>query len=109
MSDDTNNTDKSVAQTDEALTPKITHYLKVGGVVLIGSLFVYYFLKGWGVTCINVWNNQALPMRLPTMLILAFLAGFLPMYGWHAMKEWRWENKMLKLQNQMAKIAPRSK
>lgn len=91
---------------EEAVVPKVMRYVKVGIFVILASIFLYYLFKGWGVTCINMWNNQALPFRLPTMLIAAFIVGFVPMYIWHEIKEWRWENKMLKLQKQVGKIVP---
>ena len=98
-------TDETVAD-DEPIGPKIKRYIKVAIAVIVVSVGLYYFMKGWGVTCINVWNNQALPFRLPTMLIAAFLIGFVPMYAWHELMEWRWENKMAKLQKSVSKIAP---
>lgn len=101
-------TDETVAD-DEPIGPKIMRYVKVTIAVILLSVVLYYFMKGWGVTCINVWNNQALPFRLPTMLIAAFLVGFVPMYAWHELMEWRWENKMAKLQKSVAKIAPPGK
>lgn len=93
-------------ETEESIGPKIMRYIKVGIVVIVASVAIYYFIAGMGITCINVWDNTALPFRLPTMLIAAFLIGFVPLYIWHELSEWRWENKMLKLQKQVSKFAP---
>lgn len=97
---------EDISETEEAIGPKIMRYVKVTIVVILVSVILYYVLKGWGVTCINVWDNTALPFRLPTMIIAAFLVGFVPMYVWHELMEWRWENKMAKLQKSVSKIAP---
>lgn len=99
---------EETSEAEEGVVPKIARYIKVSIVVILVSAVLYYFLKGWGVTCINVWNNQALPFRLPVMIVAAFLIGFVPMYIWHELMEWRWENKIAKLQKSIAKIAPPS-
>ncbi len=54
------------------------------------AFFLAVFTNGnWTVVSIRLWNGLVADVKLPLLLLITFLLGFLPMLFWHQVQSWR--------------------
>ncbi len=55
-------------------------FLKTLFWVVIAAIVVIFSMRNWTPVQINLWGGLAADVKLPLLLLLAFVAGFLPCY-----------------------------
>ena len=59
------------------------------------AFFLAIFTNGnWTVVSIRLWNGLVADVKLPLLLAVTFLLGFLPTLLWHQLHSWRTRQRM---------------
>ena len=58
----------------------------------VAALFTY---GNWTSVTINLWSETEALVKLPFLLIVAFLIGFLPTYIYHRVVRWRLNQRLV--------------
>lgn len=65
------------------------HFLKTLFWVVLAVLAVIFSLRNWVPVPINLWAGMTADVKLPLLLLIAMLIGFLPTYAVQRAKLWR--------------------
>jgi putative membrane protein len=65
------------------------HFLKTLFWVILAVVAVIFSLRNWQPVPINLWAGLTADVKLPVLMVLGVLAGFLPTYAVHRTKLWR--------------------
>ncbi|WP_174275043.1 hypothetical protein [Sphingomonas bacterium] len=57
--------------------------------VVVTVLLVVFSLKNWTTVTITLFGGLQADAKLPLLLLIAFLVGFLPLYVYHRVTRWR--------------------
>ena len=57
----------------------------------VAALFTY---GNWVSVTINLWSGTEALVKLPFLLLIAFLTGFLPIYIYHRVVRWRLKQRL---------------
>lgn len=63
-------------------------FLKTLFWVMLAVALVLFSTVNWAPVTINLWGGLQADIRLPVLLVAAFLAGFLPMFAIHRARLW---------------------
>jgi lipopolysaccharide assembly protein A len=68
---------------------------------------VVFATNNWAPVSVSLWGGLRLDTKLPALVIVAFLLGFLPLYILHRTQIWRMKRRILTLEgNQRTLAAP---
>lgn len=65
------------------------HFLKTLFWVVLAVIAVIFSLRNWVPVPINLWAGLTADVKLPVLLLIGALIGFLPTYAIHRTKLWR--------------------
>ena len=65
--------------------------------LLVGLLFFSFF--NWTDVSVTIWDNLILDTKLPALVIIAFMLGFLPSWLLHRGTKWRLTRRIRSLEN----------
>ena len=51
--------------------------------IVVTVAVVVFSVNNWTTVTINLWGGLQADAKLPLLLLIAFLIGFLPLYIWH--------------------------
>lgn len=75
--------------------------------VIIG--LIVFAINNWVPVSVSLWGGLRLDTKLPALVIVAFLVGFLPLYFLHRTMLWRMKRRILTLEgNQRPTVFPQS-
>lgn len=63
-------------------------FLKTLFWVVIAVALVLFASANWTTVTVNLWGGLQADVKLPVLVIGAFLLGFLPMLVWHRARLW---------------------
>ena len=66
-------------------------------VTIIVGLMVFA-TNNWAPVSVSLWGGLRLDTKLPALVIVAFLIGFLPLYLVHRTQIWRMKRRILTLE-----------
>ena len=69
---------------------------------VVVSIFTY---GNWKHVEINLWSGLIADVNLPLLLLIFFLAGFIPMALWHQASKWRMKQKLAAAERSLAAFA----
>lgn len=73
--------------------------------IIIG--LIVFAINNWGPVSVRLWGGLRLDTKLPALVIVAFLLGFLPLYLLHRTQVWRMKRRILTLEgNQRTSAFP---
>ncbi len=64
-------------------------FLKTLFWVILAVVAVIFSLRNWSPVPINLWAGMTADVKLPVLMVLGVLIGFLPTYAVHRTKLWR--------------------
>ncbi|KKC27075.1 lipopolysaccharide assembly protein LapA domain-containing protein [Sphingomonas sp. SRS2] len=70
------------------------HFLKTLFWVILAVTAVIFSLRNWQPVPINLWAGMTADVKLPVLLVIAVLIGFLPTYAVHRTKLWRLKRRI---------------
>lgn len=59
--------------------------------VALTAVLIIFSMANWNPITVNIWPGQVLDTKLPLVILVAFLVGFLP--TWFAFRATRWSLK----------------
>ena len=69
-------------------------FLKTLFWVIIAVISAVFAMRNWAVVTLNLSAGFQLDAKLPVLLLIAFLSGFLPTWGWYRAKLWQLRRKV---------------
>lgn len=73
--------------------------------IIIG--LIVFATNNWAPVSVSLWGGLRLDTKLPALVIVAFLIGFLPLYLLHRTQIWRLKRRILTLEgNQQTPAFP---
>lgn len=57
--------------------------------IVVTIVVVVFSLRNWAPVTLNLFGDRQADVKLPALLLIAFLLGFLPLYAWHRLTLWR--------------------
>ena len=70
---------------------RFLRYLFLFLAAFVAAIFTY---GNWKRVEINLWSGLIADTNLPFLLFVTFLAGLLPMYGYHVTQRWRLKQRL---------------
>lgn len=72
--------------------------------VIIG--LVVFATNNWAPVSVSLWGGLRLDTKLPALVIVAFLLGFMPLYILHRTQVWRMKRRILTLEGSQRTVVP---
>ena len=82
------------------------NFLKTLFWVTLAVVAVIFASNNWSYVPINLWGGLQPLVRLPLLLLVTFLIGFLPMYAVHSATRWRLRRKLEASERAVADLRP---
>lgn len=73
--------------------------------VLAALAFVIFAVYNWQPVELTLWQNLVLETKVPMLALLAFIAGFLPMWAIHRSMTWGLQRRIRTLENSLKNAA----
>ena len=71
---------------------------------LLAVVIAVFSIGNWTTVPIRLWGGLIADVNLPLLLVLVFLAGFLPMLLWHQALKWRFRQKLSATERALAEV-----
>jgi lipopolysaccharide assembly protein A len=68
--------------------------------------FVVFAVNNWQPISVKLWGGMWLDTKLPALIGLAFVAGFVPLYMWHRTNNWRMKRRIATLETAPRPLSP---
>jgi putative membrane protein len=93
------------AKTDLGL--RRMNFLRTLGWIVLTIVVVVFSLRNWVPVTINLFAGLQADVKLPVLLLVAFLLGFLPLYAYHRAVRWSLKKKLTNMRKMgIAPLAP---
>lgn len=66
-------------------------------VILIVGLTVFA-INNWVPVTVKLWGGMLLDTKLPMLVIISLVIGFLPLWLWHRITHWRMKRRIVSLE-----------
>ncbi len=73
--------------------------------VLAAIGFLIFAIYNWRPVELTLWQNLVLETRVPVLALLAFAAGFLPLWAYHLSVKWALNRRVRALENSLRNTA----
>lgn len=80
-------------------------FLKTLVFIMLAVVFVVFAYNNWQAVTVDLWGGLQLVTKLPVLLMLTFLAGFLPLWAYHRTASWRMRRRITTLEANQARAA----
>ena len=57
--------------------------------IALTVVVVVFAMHNWFAVTIDLFGGLQADVKLPVLMLIAFLIGWLPTYGWHKLWQWR--------------------
>jgi putative membrane protein len=74
-------------------------FLKTLVIIMLAVVFVVFGYNNWQAVTVDLWSGLQLVTKLPVLLLLTFLAGFLPLWAYHRTTSWRLKRRIATLES----------
>lgn len=75
--------------------------LKVLFLVLLVLVLAWFAALNWVPVTVRLWAPYELVIRLPVLITLAVLVGWLPSALFHSVNQWRWTRKLTRTEAEL--------
>ena len=83
-------------------------FLKTIFWVLVGVLVFYIGFRNWSDVTLNLWGDIQADIKIPVLLIMVFLIGFLPTFLIYRARLWAVKRRLDVLERPQPAVAPPS-
>lgn len=80
-------------------------FLKTLVIIMLAVVFLVFAYNNWQAVTVDLWSGLQLVTKLPVLLMLTFLAGFLPLWAYHRTSSWRLKRRIATLEANQARVA----
>ena len=70
------------------------HFLKTLFWVVLAVIAVTFSLRNWSPVPINLWAGLTADVKLPVLLVIGIMIGFIPTYAVHRTTLWRLKRRI---------------
>ena len=81
-------------------------FVRTGITVVVLAALVVFSLNNWTPVEVRIWDGLVLDTRLPALMLLSWLVGWLPMWLVSKAARWRLKRRIALLENTAAALAP---
>jgi len=74
--------------------------------IAITVVVVVFSLHNWTTVTLDLFGGLQADAKLPMLLFIAFLIGFVPLYIYHRVTRWRYQRRMIEPVSTMRPLAP---
>ena len=62
--------------------------------IVITVIVVVFSVRNWVPVPVNLFGDTVVETKVPMLLLIGFLMGFVPLYAWHRVVRWRHNRKL---------------
>lgn len=73
-------------------------------IALVCGLLIFSFYN-WHPVEVTIWENLVLETKVPVLIVLAFLIGFVPLMAYHLSVKWALKRRVRNLENSLKTLA----
>jgi lipopolysaccharide assembly protein A len=73
-------------------------------ILLVCGILIFSFYN-WHPVEVTIWENLVLETKVPVLVVLAFLAGLLPLLAYHLSVKWRLKRRVRNLETSLKTLA----
>ena len=66
--------------------------------IAITVIVVVFSFRNWVAVPVNLFGDTVVETKLPMLLFVGFLIGFVPLYAWHRAVKWRHNRKLSQIE-----------
>jgi len=66
--------------------------------IAVTVIVVVFSVRNWVAVPINLFGDTVVETKLPMLLLIGFLIGFVPLYAWHRAVKWRHNRKLSQIE-----------
>ena len=66
--------------------------------VLLLVALLLFSIANWTDVTVRIWQNLVVDTKIPAIVVVSFLIGFLPMWLYHRGSKWQWKRKVASLE-----------
>lgn len=81
-------------------------FLKTLFWVLIAVLLALFASRNWNAVTLNLWGDIQADVKLPLLLLIAFLLGLVPMWLAMRARQWSADRRIDALERHQSPVAP---
>lgn len=81
-------------------------FLKTLFWVVLAVAVVLFARVNWSNVTVNLWGGLQADVKLPVLVLAAFLLGFLPMFALHRARIWSARRRIEAIERQVALVQP---
>jgi len=70
------------------------HFLRTLFWVVVAVVAVVFATRNWTPVVVHLWGGLEADVKLPVLLLIAFLFGFLPWFAIHKATRWQLKRKL---------------
>ncbi len=74
--------------------------------IALTAIVVIFSFRNWVPVPINLFGDVVIETKLPMLLLIGFLLGFVPLYVWHRATSWRHRRQRTTLERPPAASLP---
>lgn len=78
-------------------------FLKTLMLIMLAVVFIVFAYNNWQAVTIDLWSGLQMVTKLPVLLLVTFLAGFLPVWAFHRTASWRLKRRIATLEANQAR------
>ena len=66
--------------------------------IAVTVIVVVFSVRNWVPVPVNLFGDTVVETKLPMLLLIGFLIGFVPLYVWHRAVKWRHSRKLSQIE-----------
>jgi uncharacterized integral membrane protein len=78
-------------------------FLKTLVIIMVAVVFAVFAYNNWQAVTVDLWGGLELVTKLPVLLMLTFLAGFVPLWAYHRTAIWRLKRRVATLEGNLTR------
>lgn len=82
------------------------HFLKTLFWMVLAVIAVIFSLRNWSPVPVNLWAGLTADVKMPVLLLIGVVIGFLPTYALHRTKLWRLHRRIDTLERNALQAPP---
>ncbi|MBT2133446.1 DUF1049 domain-containing protein [Croceibacterium sp. LX-88] len=67
-------------------------------VLLVVALLIFS-INNWDPIVVKIWENLVVETKIPALVVVSFLIGFVPMWLLHRASTWNYQRRITSLEN----------
>ena len=80
-------------------------FLKTLVIIMLVVVFIVFAYNNWQAVTVDLWGGLQLVTKLPVLLAMTFLTGFVPVWAYHRTSSWRLKRRITTLQANQTRAA----